>query len=264
MLLHGWPVTEMHWRHLIPLLDRAGFPAVPISLPGLGVAADTSTSFRKAELARWVRDQLGRREITKFALIGHDWGATVAVLLADDLGSAVPALVVEEEILPGIDTDIPSPGSDHYPVWHGPFNRAVGLAEHLVPGRETAYYGSFLQQSAGPAGLDPAAMGSYVAAYSAAGVLEASLGYYRTHGGDRSDVQALVTNHLATPVLAIGGRFAMGSAVADGMRRIAGDVTALVLDGSGHYPLEQEPERAGRAVIRFLRQYCSTPVARGR
>ncbi|GAA1773473.1 alpha/beta hydrolase [Agromyces lapidis] len=264
MLLHGWPVTETHWRHLIPLLDEAGFTAVPISLPGLGVAPDMSTSFRKADLARWVMEQLARRGITKFALIGHDWGAAVAVFLADVLGFAVPALVVEEEILPGIDTDIPFPGSDHYPAWHGPFNRAVGLAEHLVPGREAAYYGSFLQQSAGPAGLDPAAMRSYVDAYSAAGVLEASLGYYRTRSGDLSDVQALVTNHLATPVLAIGGRFAMGSAVADAMRRIAGDVTALVLDDSGHYPLEQEPETAGRAVIRFLHQHCSKPVARGR
>ena len=264
VLLHGWPVTEEHWRHLLPLLDQAGFTTVPITLPGLGAKPDQRPSFRKADLAHWLRDVLARRGITRFALIGHDWGATVAVFLAAELASAVTALVVEEEILPGIDIDIPAPGRDHYPTWHGPFNRAAGLAERLVPGRETAYYGVFLQQSAGPAGLDAATMRSYVNAYSARGVLEAGLGYYRTRSDDLSDVQALVTNQVATPVLAIGGRFALGSAVADGVRPIARDVTSLVLDDSGHYPLEQEPEPAGRAVIQFLRRHSSTAAARGR
>jgi pimeloyl-ACP methyl ester carboxylesterase len=264
VLLHGWPVTEAHWRHLLPLLDQAGFTTVPITLPGLGATPEERPSFRKADLARWLRDVLARRGITRFALIGHDWGATVAVFLAAELASTVTALVVEEEILPGIDVDIPAPGSDHYPTWHGAFNRAAGLAEHLVPGREATYYGVFLQQSAGPAGLDPDTMRSYVNAYSTPGVLEAGLGYYSTHSDDFSDVQALVTNQVTTSVLAIGGRFAMGSAVADGMRPIARDVTGLVLDDSGHYPLEQEPEPAGRAVIQFLRRHSSTTAARGR
>ncbi|MDQ1122224.1 pimeloyl-ACP methyl ester carboxylesterase [Microbacterium trichothecenolyticum] len=266
VLLHGWPVTEGHWRHLTPRLEQAGFDVVPVTLPGLGAAPEEDQSLRKADLAHWLRSFLDRRGITRFALIGHDWGATVAVLLAGELGSRVTALVIEEEILPGIDIDIPAAGRDHYPEWHGPFNRAVGLAERLVPGREAVYYGLFLQQSAGPAGLDDDVTRSYVNAYSAPGVSEAGFGYYRTRSDDVNYVRRLLTRRITPPVLAIGGRFAMGSAVGDGMRAVAEDVTSVVLDDSGHYPLEQEPEEAGRAVIQFLRKRhdrTSTVVARG-
>lgn len=206
-----------------------------------------------------MRDLLAQQGITQFALIGHDWGATVAVLLAAELGSAVTALVVEEEILPGIDIDIPAPGRDFYPTWHGSFNRVVGLADHLVPGREAAYYGKFLAQSAGPPGLDEDAMNSYIQAYSGPGVLEAGLGYYRTRSDDAADVRRLLTNQLEkTPVLAIGGSYAMGSAVAEGMRLVAKNVDGLVFNSSGHYPLEQEPERTAQAILEFLHLHHPT------
>ncbi|MEV8250771.1 alpha/beta hydrolase [Microbacterium sp. NPDC076768] len=255
VLIHGWPVTERHWRDLLPLLDKAGFEAVPITLPGLGVVSEQSQSLRKADLARWLSDELDRRGITRCALIGHDWGATVAALLAAERGSAVTALIVEEEILPGINVELFAPGVDCYPTWHGPFNRVPGLAEQLVPGREPAYYGAFLEQSAGPAGLEAHTMRAYIDAYSAPGVLEAALGYYRSRSEDIRDARALATNPVLTPVLAIGGRFAMGAAVADGMRGVAADVTRFIAEKSGHYPLEQEPELVGGAVVQFLHQH---------
>lgn len=240
---------------MIPDLNEAGFAAIPITLPGLGEPPLEAQSFRKADLAAWLSGVLSRRGVTRFALIGHDWGATVAVHLAAHRPSAVSALVIEEEILPGIDVDIPDPGSEYYPTWHGPFNRSPGLAEQLVPGREAAFYGSFLQQSAGPAGLDPEFARTYVDAYSAPGILVPSLGYYRTGTDDVQDVQSLARNQIPTPVLATGGHFAMGTAVAAGARAIATDVTGLILPNSGHYPLEQEPALAGPAVIQFLRQH---------
>jgi pimeloyl-ACP methyl ester carboxylesterase len=151
--------------------------------------------------------------------------------------------------------DIPAPGAERYPTWHGPFNRAPGLAEQLVPGRESAYYGTFLRESAGPAGLDPVILRSYIDAYTTDGVLEAGLGYYRTRADDIADVNLLQENPIRTPVLAIGGRYAMGSAVGAGLRPVATDVTTIVLGRSGHYPAEQEPEPAADTITEFLRQH---------
>src|SRR5262249_11537298 len=116
-----------------------------------------------------------------------------------------------------------------------------------------AYYGIFLQQSAGPAGLDPDVMRSYIDAYRADGVLDAGLGYYRSRADDIAAVARLCEDPIRVPVLAIGGRFAVGSAVADGLRPVAMDVTGLVLERSGHYPAEQESGSAGDAIIGFLR-----------
>jgi len=253
VLLHGWPVTPAHWRGLLPALRGAGFVPIPVTLPGLGAAPGDTHEFRKSALARGLQEKLARLGHARFAVIGHDWGGTVAALLAAAMPEAVSALVIEEEVLPGIEVDVPAPGADHYPTWHGPFNRAPGLAERLVPGREDAYYGSFLTQSAGPAGLEPVILRSYIDAYRAEGVLPAGLGYYRTRSGDLADVGQLREHPISTPVLAIGGRYAMGSVVADGLRAVATDVRGLVLDESGHYPVEQEPETAARAIVEFLR-----------
>lgn len=196
--------------------------------------------------------------------MGHDWGATIAVLLAAELREAVPALVVEEEVLPGIAVNIPQPGREHYPTWHGSFNAVENLAERLIVGREEAYYGAFLSQSAGPAGLTAEAMSAYLQAYSAEDVSMAGLSYYRARELDVCDVQGLEDARLeSTAVLAIGGRFAMGSAVADGMRFLARDVTGVVLSDSGHYPLEQEPALGARAVVEFLAKHCANVASRG-
>jgi pimeloyl-ACP methyl ester carboxylesterase len=255
VLLHGWPVTQAHWRGLLQPLRHAGFTPVPTTLPGLGTPPGHTRSFRKSELADWLRYHLAERGLTRFALVGHDWGGTIAVLLTAAMPQAVTALVVEEEILPGIDVDIPAPGAEHYPSWHGPFNRTPGLAEQLIPGRESAYYGAFLRESAGPAGLDPAIQRSYIDAYTTDGVLDAGLGYYRTQTDDITDITLLRENPIHTPVLAIGGRYAMGTAVADGLRPLATDVTTAVLERSGHYPAEQEPEPTAHTITEFLRQH---------
>ncbi|HWD80169.1 MAG TPA: alpha/beta hydrolase [Kribbella sp.] len=250
VLVHGWPVTERHWRYLVPVLRVRGFAPVPVTLPGLGGPTAGRTSFRKRDLAQWLVNELDG--IDRFSLVGHDWGGTVALLLAAAMPQAVNAVVIEEEILPGIDIDVPAPGAAHYPSWHGPFNRAPGLAEQLVPGREDAYYGTFLQQSAGPAGLDPETVRAYLDAYTADGALEAGLGYYRSRVDDIRDVRRLEENPVRTPVLAIGGHYAIGSAVADGLRTLATDITGIVLERSGHYPAEQEPEPTAQAVVDFL------------
>ncbi|MER7251303.1 alpha/beta hydrolase [Kribbella sp. NPDC000426] len=204
------------------------------------------------DLADLLGNELSERGLDRFALIGHDWGASVALLLAAARPEAVNAIVIEEEILPGIDVALPAPGAEHYPAWHGPFNRTPGLAEQLVPGREDAYYGTFLRQSAGPAGLAPDTVRAYIDAYTTYDALEAGLGYYRTRADDIADVQRLQQNPIHTPVLAIGGRYAMGTAVADGLRTLVTDITAVVLEQSGHYPAEQEPDATALAITNFL------------
>ena len=252
LLIHGWPVTAFHWRHLIPALERAEFEPIAITLPGLGAPPDApGIDYRKSRLASRVASTIAARGIRRCSLIGHDWGASVVTLLAASAPEAVSALVIEEDLV-GSGPGVPEPGRDHYPTWHGPFNRAPSLAEAMVPGREAAYYGAFLRESAGPAGLDEEIIREYVEAYRAPGVLEAGLKYYRTIDQDDDDIARLVRAPLTVPVLAIGGRFAMGTSVAANMRTVARDVSELIAESSGHYPAEQEPEVVAAAVVEFL------------
>ncbi|WP_309235333.1 alpha/beta hydrolase [Streptomyces sp. TRM64462] len=258
LLLHGWPVTSYHWRLTVPALAEAGFRAVTADLRGLGNSTAGSGRFDKESLAGDVIALADRLGVPRFAVVGHDWGGTVGYLAAAAHPRRVWALAVEEEVLPGIDVEIPEPGRGHYPDWHGPFNRRAGLAETLVLGREYAYYGTFLRQSAGPAPLSLSgdAERVYLDAYRRPGTLAAGLGYYRTAETDAAAVRARSHHLLDVPVLAIGGRYGMGTAVTRCLARVATDVQDLQIAQSGHYPAEQDPAAVNPELTSFLRRHC--------
>ena len=155
-------------------------------------------------------------------------------------------------MLPGIDVPIPDPGREHYPTWHGPFNRVPGLAEALVPGREDAYYGTFLRQSAGPAGLSDDALRAYLTAYRQPSCLAAGLGYYRTALADVDSVARRASSPVSVPLLTMGGEFGMGDAVAESLR---GSLTTSLIPDRGRRPLP------GRAVPRPRTHRCA-PIPR--
>jgi pimeloyl-ACP methyl ester carboxylesterase len=252
VLLHGWPVTAYHWRRLMPALAAAGYRAIAVEPRGLGGTSVGQGPFDKATLAAEVAELLEQMDVDAFALVGHDWGGTVGYLLAADHPERLRALVVEEEMLPGIEIAIPEPGRLHYPTWHGPFNRVPGLAEALVPGREDAYYGTFLRQSAGPDPLSRDALDAYLAAYRTPACLAAGLGYYRAVRADVESVARRASRPLDVPVLTLGGEFGMGGGVASSFTKVARHVTHVGIEGAGHYPAEQRPDRVNSSVIAFL------------
>ena len=152
VLIHGWPVTEYHWRHVRSELAAAGTQTLTWSPPGLGRPPSNQTRYHKSAIAEDLGAWLDAQKLMDVVLVGHDWGGTIAWMLTAQRPDLVSSLVVEEETFPGVDVAIPEPGASAYPAWHGPFNRAVGLAEALVPGNEDAYFGQFLRESAGPLG----------------------------------------------------------------------------------------------------------------
>ncbi|MEM6453302.1 MAG: alpha/beta hydrolase [Cyanobacteria bacterium P01_D01_bin.105] len=256
VLIHGWPVTAYHWRSLVPALKAAGYHAVAITLRGLGGRSKGNGSFDKLTLAQETKQVLQKLGVDRYAVIGHDWGGTVAFLLSHLDVHSCHALIVEEEILPGVDVEIPSPGKHFYPKWHGPLNRAVGLAEELIQGREAIYYQRFLAESAGKHLLQRQAEFQYVAAYTnpktVSSQLSDSLDYYRTQAQDEQQVKAFLCTSLSIPILAIGGEFAMGAAVKSGLARAGSDLAGFVCNGAGHYPAEQEAELFSKEVLKFL------------
>ena len=176
VLLHGWPVTPSHWRHVIPPLLDTHHRVLTVVTPGLAGGRDILTSYAKEAVADAVLQTLDGQGLTSFAVIGHDWGATVAYLLAADNGGRVSALVAEEEIPPGVVTGIPEPGRSHYPTWHGPFLRSPGAGRSpaagsggRVPSRVPRR-----ERRAGPPGA--AVLDEYLAAYRGEDALAATLG----------------------------------------------------------------------------------------
>lgn len=101
LLLHGWPLSGVTYRHLIESL-RPYFRCIVPDLPGAGstpwAPQITDTIQGYVDLMRAFVDQL---KLDSFAIVGHDSGGGVARLLAAQLGTRVTALVLQNTEVPG-------------------------------------------------------------------------------------------------------------------------------------------------------------------
>jgi pimeloyl-ACP methyl ester carboxylesterase len=54
------------------------------------------------------------------------------------------------------------------------------------------------------------------------------------------------------PVLSIGGEKALGATLAEQTRCVAVDATAVVLQDTGHWVMEERPKETMDALVKFL------------
>lgn len=252
VLLHGWPVTAAHWRHVVPVLLRAGYRTLKVEARGLGDESSGRGDHAKATLAREVLAALDAIGVRRFALVGHDVGATIALLMAAEQPGRVAAIAVEEGVPPGIEVETEE--STSYPSWHLPlFTAPEGVAERLLAGRLDATVDAYLGGSAGPAGLDFDAHVGYMSAYATDARLASTLALHRSAGEDADAVRRAVRRRLPMPGLAIAGRFGRGGQVAEALSHSVSRVHSVTARDAGHYPAEEAPDAVNGALIPFLR-----------
>jgi pimeloyl-ACP methyl ester carboxylesterase len=72
---------------------------------------------------------------------------------------------------------------------------------------------------------------------------------------EADQIRELASPRLRMPVLAIGG--GTGEFTSATIRQVATDVTAVSLDGIGHYAAMEAPDRLAEALISFYRDVDS-------
>jgi pimeloyl-ACP methyl ester carboxylesterase len=92
LLLHGWPQHWWCWRRLLPELAEEYRVLAP-DLRGWGWSDAPEGDYAKATLAGDMLDLLDAEQIDRVRVIGHDWGAYVAFLLALEHPERVERLV---------------------------------------------------------------------------------------------------------------------------------------------------------------------------
>jgi pimeloyl-ACP methyl ester carboxylesterase len=96
VLLHGFPDSGACWRHQVPALVDAGFRVIVPDLRGYG-GSDKPTDVDAYSLpflagdVLAVLDELG---VTRAHVVGHDWGAALAWVLASLVPDRVDQLAV--------------------------------------------------------------------------------------------------------------------------------------------------------------------------
>ncbi len=252
VLLHGWPSTWYEWRHVMPLLAERHRVIAP-DLRGLGDSSRPSDGYDKktvaADLWSLLADTLG---ITRFHLVGHDWGGPTAFALAAAHPQAVRTLSIVDVVLPGLGPDFSQGGRR----WHHAFHMTPDLPEALVAGRERAYLGWFYEQFSWRRGaFAPEDVAEYLRTYTQPGALRAGFALYRAMGRDAEDNRAWAAagHRLAMPVLAVGGgrteSRGRGTEPQASLAAVADDVTGLVVPDCGHFVPEEQPEALAAALL---------------
>lgn len=86
MLLHGWPDSPHTWYAIAPVLADAGFRVITPFLRGFGPNHfHSDDAFRSGQLSAIAHDILQLADhlgLATFSVVGHDWGARCAYILA--------------------------------------------------------------------------------------------------------------------------------------------------------------------------------------
>jgi pimeloyl-ACP methyl ester carboxylesterase len=255
LLVGGWPQFWWQWRKVMPALAEH-FSVIAVDPRGVGLSDMPETGYDSVTAAGDLARLMTTLGHDRFMAVGHDVGMILAYALAADHPARVMKLVLAEAALPGI-SDAPSAMPPvKRPVdatWHFMFNRLTSVNERLVQGREDVYFGDqFAAKGATPTAIPHHAVDYYVEALRRPGALRASFEYYRHLDVTIAQNARRMQTRLGTPVLAVGGGAFRGGGVAADVRRIANDVTELVIDGCGHYVPEEAPEKFTAAILSFL------------
>ncbi|CAA9274744.1 MAG: Putative hydrolase or acyltransferase [uncultured Blastococcus sp.] len=168
VLLHGFPQTHLMWRYVAVDL-AADHTVVCPDLRGYGGSdkpADTDgQTYSKRAMAADVVAAARALGHERFALVGHDRGALVAIRAGLDHPDVVTHLA-SLDVLPNLDTWDVLRGLSATVAWHlYLMAQPPGLPEQLIAGAPDAFFGSFLDAWArDPGAIPPDVRAAYLAA----------------------------------------------------------------------------------------------------
>jgi pimeloyl-ACP methyl ester carboxylesterase len=253
LLLHGFAESFHMWRSQMPKLAAAGYRAVAPSQRGYSAGARPDTR----EPANYSFDHLVNDPLSvaaaccnsnsRFHLVGHDWGGSIAWGIADRHPERVASLTVLSR---------PHPNA---------FNRALAAPDGEQK-RRSSHHWWFLEADAAARVLaddarwlrerltankvPEAAIAEYVAVLGDPGAMEAALTWYRARGAIRAPIGV-----IKVPTLFIWGDAddTVGRMAAEGTREfVAAPYQFVELPGVGHFAADQAPDQVIALLLAHL------------
>jgi haloacetate dehalogenase len=258
VLLHGFPQTHLMWRHVAVDLAAEHTVICP-DLRGYGASdkpADVDGQvYSKRTMAADVVAVARALGHERFALVGHDRGALVAIRAGLDHPETVTHLA-SLDVLTNLDTWGVLQGLSASVAWHLYFMaQPAGLPEAMISGAADEFFGSFLDAWAN----DPAAMPDDVRAEYLRASREAIpsiVADYRASAHvdvehDRGDLEAGVRLRMPVTVLQQDWGPELSSGAAAMWGAWATDLDHRTVS-SGHFMAEEAPGEVIGAVRDLL------------
>jgi pimeloyl-ACP methyl ester carboxylesterase len=247
VLLHGFPDSGRLWRHQVRALADAGFMVIVPDMRGYG------TSDKPADVAAYnvlflvsdIGAVLDHAGVERAHVVGHDWGAAVAWVLASVAPERVDHLVT---LSVGHPSSFRSDGyAQHEKSWYMLLFQFDGIAEHWLSDDDWANFRDW-----GHHPDEAAVIGELEANES----LTPGLNWYRANVPPESYI-APPLDLPAVPAPTMGVWSTGDVALTEGqMTRSAGHVAGRWryerLDGPGHWMQLEAPEEVNRLLLDFL------------
>jgi pimeloyl-ACP methyl ester carboxylesterase len=259
LLLHGFPQTSRQFRHVLPLLAKAGYRCIAPDYRGAGRSSTSHTDFRKTTMAADMLALLDALDIKEpVHVLGHDIGGMIAFALASRHPERVRSVCWGECPLPGTVSYEKSKTEDAVQFFHFIFHSVPDLPEALVAGKERVYVSHFLNKitfNLGAFGEDD--VDFYGEAYAQPGAMRCAFGVYRAFEKDKEENREWVGSEgkCRVPSLVVSGEMSRQRGEA---REMALEVTEReileegVVKGAAHYLAEENPSGFVEVVLPFL------------
>ncbi|OLF15834.1 alpha/beta fold hydrolase [Actinophytocola xanthii] len=274
LLLHGFGEFWWTWRHQLTALAGAGFRAVAVDLRGYGDSDKPPRGYDAWTLAGDVGGLVKALGEPRAHLVGHGWGGmlawTVAAIhprLVSSVGSVSAAhpLALRREIRR---TALRRKANNQARALGHVFRAQLPLApERWLTRDGAATVEALLRSWSAPEWTVQPGFDDVVARYRSAmlvrGVAHSALEYYRwalraqLRGEGRRFAEAM-QRKITVPVLQLAG--AADPCILPGTVRASaawahGEVLTRMLDGVGHFPHQEAPAAANRALASFLSSF---------
>jgi pimeloyl-ACP methyl ester carboxylesterase len=249
LLMHGYAETAQMWKPLaVALAPR--FTVVAIDLPGIGDSSIPASGIDMTTSAKRIHEAVHKLGYARARVVGHDIGLMVAYAYAALYPGEVESLTLMDAFLPGIGAwrdvyDAPNP-------WH--FRFYGHTPELLVKGRERIYFEHFWNDfAADPTHSIPEAeRQAYTKAYASPGRMAAGFAYFSSFLKTAGEFAEFGKTHLSMPVTSVGGEKANGQALGAQMKLISANPTVVIIQGSGHWLLEEKRDETVSAVVKAI------------
>ncbi|UYW02137.1 alpha/beta hydrolase [Flavobacterium agricola] len=248
VLLYGWPQTSYVWRHNIQALSKNNH-VIALDLPGMNPNS-TVEQYDTKYIATLLNQFLKNLQITKPHVVGHDIGGWVAAAYAIHYEDELATLTVIDAGIPGLMKPEVFAPENAVKIWQFYFNAVNDIPEFLLDGKETEYLTWYFTNKAyNKKAISTDDILVYAAAYK--NNMKPGFDYYRAfQQSSKQNVQ--LKNKLKLPVLAVGGKYAMANQVGLAMQEIANNVNTVVIEDSGHYVPEEQPEKLNQILLQHI------------
>jgi pimeloyl-ACP methyl ester carboxylesterase len=247
LLVHGFPDSSYLWRHQVEALTSAGLRTVVPDMRGFG-ESDKPEDVEAYRLTRAVGDLVAILDalgIERAKVVGHDWGAAVAWLLAALKPDRVERLVAMSVGHPAAQKRTIA---DREKSWYMLLFQFEGVAEELLQRDDWKLFREWLREDGD--------VERYIADLSRPGALTAGLSWYRANLHPKRQLEPRPTlPAVQAPTLGIwstGDRYLNEQPMLDSSEQVTAPFSYERVESASHWMQLDQPARVNALLVDFL------------